>query len=169
MNQNRLDVVDMHAQLVVSAFLVLILAGLSSCTAYLPGRQSYWDEQIREMCAKDGGVVVYERVKLTHEEFKRLGGLERALPLPTESNSTSAHPYFRRVVDTRIHTADPEVMRSETQVIRRSDGKVLGRSVRYWRRGGDIPTGIAHESSYICPASAELTPQIFIVSARSND
>src|SRR5688572_11201330 len=169
MKQNRLDVVDMRAQLVVRAFLVLVFAGLSSCAGYLPGRQAYWDEQIKEMCAKDGGVIVYERVQLTHEEFKRLGGLERAVPLPIESNSTPAHPYFRRVVDTRIHTADPEVVRSETQVIRRSDGKVLGRSVRYWRRGGDIPTGIAHESSHICPASAELTPQIFIISTRSND
>ncbi|SRR5258708_7846239 len=136
---------------------------LCSCAGYVPGEKSSWDARIKQMCEQDGGVTVYERVHLTLEQFKRLGGIERALPLPSETDSPTGHPYFRRLVDTKLHEQDPEVVRSETQVVRHSDGKVLGRSIRYWRRGGDFPIGIAQESAFICPSRAELTSQIFMV------
>lgn len=143
--------------------IVLLAVSLAGCIGYVPGRQDYWDTKVKEMCEKDGGVTVYERIQLSREEYKRLGGIEGSIPLPNEDRSTSDNPYFRRVIDTKIREANPEVMRSETLVVRRSDGKLLGRSVRYWRRGGDAPTGLGHESSIICPERADLTKQIFPV------
>jgi hypothetical protein len=138
-------------------------AGLYGCAGYVPGNKADWDARIRQMCERDGGVTVYERVELTREEFKRLRGVELALPLPVEADGANDSPYFQRRIETKLNESNPEVIRAETQVIRQSDGKLLGRSIRYWRRGGDFPTGIAHDTSFICPERADLTPQIFIV------
>jgi hypothetical protein len=144
--------------------LAAVAISLVACMGYAPGAKSYWDERVKEMCARDGGVTAHERVYLSQEEFKQLGGIERALPLPNENRAPVGYPYVRRVIDIKLNESNPEVIRSETQVIRQLDGKVLGRSVRYWRRGGDIPTGVAHESSVICPEGLELTPLIFLSS-----
>lgn len=145
------------------AAALYLCAELCACAAYVPGEKAYWDSRIRQMCEHDGGVTVYERVELSREAFKRLGGVGLALPLPSEADIRNVSPYFQRRIETNLHESNPEVIRAETQIIRRSDGKLLGRSIRYWRRGGDIPSGIAHESSFICPERGDLTPQVFSV------
>jgi hypothetical protein len=43
-------------------------------------------------------------------------------------------------------------MRIETEYIRRRDEKTLGKSIYYFRRGGDFPSW-AHESSFGCDKS----------------
>ena len=142
----------------------LITLGLANCAGYTPGAKGYWDAQVKERCDKDGGVVVLERVALTRDEFKRLGGLGGAIPIPFERQAPSNAPYVRREFTTTLNESSPVVVRSETVVVRRLDGKVLGRSVRYWRTGGDLPTGIIHDSSFICPKHVDLSSQIFFVS-----
>ena len=64
-------------------------------------------------------------------------------------------------IESRIREANPEVVRTEELVKRRSDGKLLARSVSYSRRGGDFPTGLAHDSLFSCPQQAQLSKQIF--------
>jgi hypothetical protein len=149
--------------LTTTLLVIGFLVGLTNCAGYVPGAKAYWDDKVKELCEKDGGVAVYERVPVSREEFKRLGGLVRAIPIPEESRAPSDYPYVRRVIDQKLNPWNPEVVRSETQVIRRSDGKVLGRSIQYWRRGGDVPAGIAHSTSLICPEQVDLTLQIFLV------
>lgn len=144
-------------------FAMLLTVALAGCAGYVPGRQSYWDAQVREMCAKDGGVTVYEIVELSEEEFKRLGGIRGGLPLPSASSKNTGYPYFYELLDSKIRDSNPAVMRVEMLVIRRSDKKILGRSVQYFRRGGDLPTGIVEDSTFICPENLQLTNQIFRV------
>ena len=134
---------------------------LASCAGYVPGQQLYWDAQVKEMCEKDGGVTVYETIELSEEEYKRLGGIYGGLPIPDERSDRSNHPYVRERIESRIREANPEVVRTEELIKRRSDGKLLARSVSYSRRGGDFPTGLAHDSSFSCPQQAQLSKQIF--------
>lgn len=144
-------------------FAMLLTAALAGCAGYVPGRQAYWDAQVREMCAKDGGVTVYEVVELSEDEFKRLGGMQGGLPLPHANSNNINYPYFYEMSDTNIRNSNPSVTRTEMLVKRRSDGKLLGRSVRYSRRGGDFPTGINADSSFGCPENTQLVGQIFRV------
>jgi hypothetical protein len=38
---------------------------------WVPGRQSYWDAKVKEMCNKDGGVTIYERVSVPKIDLER--------------------------------------------------------------------------------------------------
>jgi hypothetical protein len=145
-----------------ATLFAVALTGIPGCTGYVPGAKNYWDEQIKQLCSQDGGTTVYEQIELSREEFKRLGGIERAIPIPNEDSPSVGYPYVRRLIESKLNESNPEVIRSETQVIRRSDGKILGKAVRYSRRGGDFPTGIAEASSFACPQWVELTPRIFL-------
>lgn len=80
-----------------------------------------------------GGVTVYERVMISRKDSLFLWG--QGLPLPTESTRKDSL-YFWEMTEKKIRDSNPKVMRAEDIVKRRSDGKVLGRSVRYWRSGG---------------------------------
>jgi hypothetical protein len=145
--------------------IALVTGGIAACMGYVPGSLSYWDQRVKEMCEKDGGVTVYENVQLTAEEFKRLGGTEAGIALPTE-DAKRDFPYFMETTYTNIRDQNPQVLRLETVVKRRSDGKILGRSVYYSRSGGDLPTGVLHGSSYGCPQQLGLSKQIFQVKGR---
>jgi len=141
-----------------------LLIGLAVLTViFFEWRKASWDARVREMCAKDGGVAIYETVELSEEEFKRLGGGQGGLPLPSASSKEISYPFFYELVDSSIRESNPSVMRTDMLVIRRSDGKVLGRSIQYFRRGGDFPTGIVEDSAFICPENLQITTQIFRV------
>ena len=133
---------------------------------WAPGRKAYWDAQVRNMCAKDGGVTVYETITLSEVEYKRLGGdrLYPGLPVPT-ARYVADYPYVRGFTDTILREDNPRVARSEETITRRSDGKVLARAIRYSRSGGDFPTGMSEATSFTCPQGILLSTEIFKLSA----
>ncbi len=134
----------------ISFLVVGISTTMAGCMGWVPGRQSYWDDQVRELCKKDGGVTVYEHVKLTQSEYQRLGGANGVIPVPrTGSPASVGRPYVADTKITMIHESTPQVYREETTIVRTSDGKVLSRVVDYVRFGGDFPSP-AHDSSYAC-------------------
>ena len=98
--------VDLSMRCGLSA--ILLLAMLAGCMGYVPGSQSYWDAKVKEMCEKDGGVTVYERVKISQRTSKLLWG--QGLPLPTE-NTRKDSPYFWERVETTIRDSNPKVAR----------------------------------------------------------
>ena len=112
----------------------------------LYGRTALLDAEVRELCAKDGGVKVYETVRLPAERFDKWGNVR----IPSKRDAALADEYYYEIDTTYFRTGNPEVWRSRYWVTRRSDGKVLGESIRYARRGGDIP-GPWHPSSFGCP------------------
>lgn len=126
--------------------LSLVIAG---CAGYVPGGKAYWDDKVRELCAKDGGVVVYEKVLLSREEYQKLGGVQGTIPIPEEPQAGGA-PYFARTSRQELHPAKPRVFRYQSDIIRRADSKVLGRFISYSRVGGGIPTGLGHDSVFSC-------------------
>jgi len=118
------------------------------------------DERAKELCAKDGGVTVHEVVKLPAEKFDQWGNVR----IPAKSDAAPSDDYYYVRETTYLKTGNPEMWRSHHQVIRRFDGKVLGESISYSRRGGDMP-GPWHDSSFGCPDMAtqpSLERSIFI-------
>ena len=128
--------------------VVAIVAILSAPLLTSNGVKAYYDRQVREMCEKDGGVRVYETVKLPVEQFDKLK--RRNFVFFSKALADPADEYYGETNDHYFRQGNPNLVRMQYQIIRRSDGKVLGESVRYGRGGGDLP-GPWHESSFTCP------------------
>lgn len=110
------------------------------------GVKAYYDRQVRELCAKDGGIRVYETVRLPVLEFehwKNSGGVTDDNPTDSYFSDSEIH-YFRE--------GNPNLLRYHYWIVRRSDGKVLGESIRYVRSGGDLPGPWEGGTSFSCPS-----------------
>lgn len=130
--------------------VVVVVAALWFCGAFweVAGKKMYWDAKVRELCAKDGGVKVYETVELPAEMFNKWGQIE--FYSPTQGENALGQEYVFKE-DTQYYRQDnPQMSRIHYQVLRRADGKLLGETTLYLRIGGDLP-GPWHHSSFDCP------------------
>jgi hypothetical protein len=137
--------------LLIAALLLPLLAGCEKARL---------DQQVKELCAKDGGVKVYETVKLPPERFDQWGNVH----IPSKEKAKVGDDYYYELSTTYIRKGNPEMWRSHFRVIRKSNGKILGESVSYSRRGGDIP-GPWHASSFECPdisTQPSMSKQVFV-------
>ena len=153
---------------IVGIPLVLISASFG-LFLYLSVSQARWDSRVRELCARDGGVTVFETISVSPEEFAALPTTGGLTAIPTQSAMGPKAPAFFTSTETVVSNGNPRVTRQEHLVKRSSDGKVIGRIVSYSRVGGDIPT-IAHPSSFHCPDYKKLTAdqaQFFQVERKS--
>lgn len=112
------------------------------------GRKIYYDAQVNRLCEQDGGVKVYETVKLSAENFDKYGQIN--FYRPTQGENALGAKYVLKTDVQYFRRGDPSLRRYHVQVLRRLDGKLLGESVGYDRGGGDLP-GPWHPSSYSCP------------------
>lgn len=133
----------------IKLFAVLASAALL-CACSTPS-QVYWDNKVKEMCEKDGGVTVYETVELTKEEMNKLD-------IKNVSHSTEQDLYYEDFQIEIIESGNPEVYKTIQYVYRNSDKKLLGKKTSYGRRGGDIPDGVSHPSSYSCNQVSGFSP-----------
>lgn len=141
-----------HVSIAVIAIAGLALSGCEKARL---------DQQVRELCAKDGGIKVYEMVKLPPEKFNKWGQINFYLP---DSPEPLGHDYMFEVNTSYSKTGNPSMRRVHYRIVRRSDNVVLGESVSYHRVGGDMP-GPWHESSFHCPKDAGDIPfltQVFV-------
>ena len=136
---------------------VLSIIAAAGCTA----EKDRLDEEVRRLCALDGGVKVYEQVALTKDLLDNDGRPR----IPHEKEAKATDPYFYRWRTEYIRKGNPEMRRDHFTVIRRSDGKILGESISYARRGGDLP-GPWHPSSYRCPKDASVFNAVFPTSSQ---
>jgi hypothetical protein len=106
------------------------------------------DDQVRELCAKDGGVKVYETVILPAENFEANGRLK--VFKQSLGEAALGPDYIFKSSILYYKKGNPEMSRQNFQIFRRRDGKLLGESIFYGRGGGDLP-GPWHGSSFTCP------------------
>jgi hypothetical protein len=141
---------------------VACIATLSGLLWLAVGEKWQADRQVRELCAKDGGVRVYETVRLPAERFDKYGQLR----VPAKEFANLEDEYFYDWQVKKYRNKPPVVRRDHFLVYRRSDGKLLGEAISYARIGGDVP-GPWHESSFRCPDHADdvvLESRIFVQS-----
>lgn len=147
----------------ISVFLlVLILLALG----FYEARKAYWDYQVRGMCEKDGGIKVYETVKLPPEKFNEWGQVNFYHPTQKERALGSEYKFKEKI--TVLKTGDLSFLRYHHQVFRRSDNRLLGETTSYGRGGGDLP-GPWGGSNFHCPTTSSsseiaLFKNIFILS-----
>ncbi len=125
------------------------------------GVKAYYDRQVQEMCAKDGGVRVYETVKLPAEKFDQWGNVG----VPNKRYTKPSDSYYSEFEDHYFRRGNPSLLRIRTWIVRKSDGKVLGESIRYTRARGDLPGPWEGGTSFHCPeiamAEGKLESSIF--------
>ena len=122
------------------------------------------DQQVKALCTKDGGIKVYETVVLTADKFDARGIVVFYNPTLGENSLGPEYIFMRMTED--LKTGKPDLRRTHYQIIRRADKKILGETVLYSRRGGDMP-GPWHDSHFSCPdpneaGSVVLINRIFI-------
>lgn len=142
-------------QLMCSMFLGTLL--LSGCAT---PSQIIADAEINRLCAIDGGVKVYETVKLPPEKFNEWGLVNFYNPAQSESALGAAYiykwdiQYFAKGQPTVNGPQELSIRRDHIKIIRKEDIKLIGEVVMYHRAGGDIP-GPWMPSSYRCPTASE--------------
>lgn len=139
------------------------------------GEKGRLDRQVRELCAKDGGVKVYETVRLPKEKFDKWGMVKPYDPTQKENALGPDYIYrwdrrYYRRGEPAIRPGEIAVARDWIQITRKSDMKILGEVIRYYRAGGDLP-GPWMPSGYDCPPSQEaneivLMKKIFVIDAK---
>jgi hypothetical protein len=112
----------MHGLITASACTALLaLAGCERAKTRL-------DREVDRLCAKDGGVRVYETVRLPKENFGPDGDMFPPFK-GLRGDKGRYGPDYTDVLDFEIlHAGNPALERKRLQIVRRSDGKVLERS-----------------------------------------
>lgn len=125
---------------------LIAVAGVVLSTSGCEREKDRLDSEVRRLCKLDGGIKVYEQVNLRAEMLDNLGSIQ----IPSKERARVSDEYFYEREVQFLRKGNPELLRSHHQLIRRADGKLLGESIRYTRRGGDMP-GPWIESSFSCP------------------
>jgi hypothetical protein len=132
---------------------------------YAELKKAYWDQQVKELCEKDGGVTVYQHVHVTPDEYESYGGGYGAITVPPNNSSIGArYPYVSKSEEQVIHQKNPQVYRRIGTIYRRADEKILGTVVFYVRDGGDF--AFFRTPGYSCRdlgIKHDVENQIFIV------
>lgn len=137
--------IKLKRQLIIAAIATAILCGC---------QKTKIDEEVRRLCAEDGGIKIYEVVKLPADKFNHLGQIN--FYRPTKGEEALGVDYSFQVSKHYYLKGNPEMTRTHIKVYRRNDRKVLGELVLYGRGGGDFPSPM-HDSSFQCPDSSKAT------------
>ncbi len=123
--------------------------------------QMFADAEVKRLCAIDGGITVYETVRLPPEKFDQWGQINFYQPNQGE-NALGVEYRFKRTT-TYIKQGDPDLFRIETVITSSRTGALIGKSVFYIRSGGDMP-GPWPGTRNICPEPSienDVVRQIF--------
>ena len=143
---------------ITTCFALVTLAWLAASFWYGGGRTYYYDAEVNRLCAIDGGVRVYETVRLPVERFDKYGQVR----IPSRRDAKIENDYFYDWDTITIQSGNPDMLKSNFRIVRMSDGKTLGTATSYARRGGVLP-GLL--SSFRCPPRSDITDlekQVFI-------
>ena len=127
--------------------LLFSLPLISGCSSG-PIVKAQMDAEVKRLCAVDGGIKVYEAVKLPPDKFNKYGQINFYNPMQGE-NALGADYILK--TNTHYYSGNnPTIYRYHIQVFLKSNLKLLGESVGYTRGGGDLP-GPWQTSSFSCP------------------
>jgi len=125
----------------------LILMAIAMTSLISGCEQERVDAQMQELCNKDGGMKIYEKVVLPKEEFTVYGDVKFF-----RAYNTSGGGYRFVSLQERLRTSKPTLTKKTYKVIREADNKVLGIYVSYQRIGGAIMPRLGPDPAKQCPA-----------------
>ena len=114
--------------------------------------QARVDAQLEELCKKDGGMNIREKIILPKGMFTQNG--DPQFFGKWNANSKSGNGYRITLSVSRIHENNPTLTKYRYEVIRESDQKILGAYIWYQRIGGDFLPKLGPDSSRTCPENA---------------
>jgi hypothetical protein len=128
------------------------------------------DQLVDELCAKDGGIKVYETVTLPKERFNQWG--QFVVRSKDYAKTNDEYYTVQKFTDIQGNSGSDDplalvIYQNHFWIYRISDQKLLGESVNYGRRGGDA-IGPWMPSSYSCYKQAvdDLLKQTFLKSEK---
>lgn len=137
---------------------------------FLGGSKWFYDEKVKGLCAIDGGTRLHEKIELPSGAFNHDGSLkylveeQTSFTIKGDTQTTEramGWQYISRIEVKYLKEYWPTVVRTHYKILRRDDEKLLGETVIYSRRGGDIP-GPWHPSSFSCPTNfVDLKKSVF--------
>ena len=139
--------------------ILFLLVSLTVYAAFFTEKDRL-DREVERLCAIDGGIKVYETVKLSAERIDQYGQIS----IPYKKYVKPGDEYYYESSTVYLIKGNPELRQYISKIYRRSDDILLGKSTSYSRVGGDMP-GPWQPSSFMCPADEGfnyLMKQIFI-------
>lgn len=146
---------------VVIPIVAVVITLLAGCERYA------LDRQMDELCKKDGGVKVYETVRLLPAEYEAVFNYVGK----HKTQEDYYGPDYRYVAESShlvgkegdAMKGNGELIRHYSAIYRKSDNHLLGESIRYARGGGDFLTLGFQPSGNSCPRlSVGLAHSIFV-------
>lgn len=122
---------------------------------FWPSEKDHLNTQMAELCKKDGGVKIYEKVKFPADIFDSSGLLKNKPVKEGSDYVRELGPDYKLVSKSEtIKNGEPTkngiLLRSHEYIKRLSDGKIMAEVVQYARGGGDRWFA-GMPSSDICP------------------
>ena len=127
--------------------LTLFALGLSACGSV---QKAELDREVDRLCAIDGGVHIYEVVRLPKNYFGPDGELVPPYRGRMGTDARYGPEYQSTLRTTYLVSGNPSLTRTVWRLVRKADEKVLGEAITYSRAGGDLP-GPSAPSGYTCP------------------
>jgi hypothetical protein len=124
---------------------ISIITAIIAAITLLGCEQARVDAQMDELCKKDGGMKIYEKVVLPKDQFKY------GVPIFHQTWNTSGGGYRFIAGHERLRPSKPTLTRYTYSVVREADRKTLGVYIVYSRIGGDIMWRPGPDSSKTCP------------------
>jgi len=129
----------------------LLLALIAGCSRG-PIVKAQLDAEVKRLCAIDGGIKVYETVKLPVARFDKYGNIQ----IPSKDKAKPEDDFYYEWEHSYLIKGNPEMWRDNYKIYRRQDRKLLGEDISYIRRGGDL-YGPWHDTSFSCSDFREST------------
>ncbi|MFV0665968.1 hypothetical protein [Denitromonas sp.] len=139
--------------------IVMALTIFPAFIAYGEFRKWQLDREVDRLCAIDGGIHIYEQVRLPKESFGPDGEVFPQYRHLIPESGELGPDFFSQVDRVELVRGNPELVRSVVHIYRRDDKKLLGEQINYIRGGGDIPgpwSSSTHQCSEIMNASKRL-------------
>lgn len=149
----------------------MVLSGLGVFVLWLffwPSEKDHLNAQMAELCKIDGGVKIYERVKLPAEMYNEWGGLKNKKFVRQNNKDLmligSDYILIEESVD--IKKGDPLkgegwLLRSHSEIRRITDNALLAEAVQYGRAGGDRWSAGMHSIDDCPNEPIDLFKQVF--------
>lgn len=161
--------------LTITAMIVGILLFAFYRSIY--SEKAILSRQVFELCKKDGGDRIYEKITLPEEYFDQGGFVkETRISSNIETDywkidiSHIGDLYYDKFTSHDIHPGDydhePALTEYKTEIGRISDGKILATRIEYRRIGGDF-INLGHTVTY-CPESHDSLVNLVFRKAQSS-